>query len=1176
MASKDELLALVNYRALNSRFHIHSLKYVELRNLLVISLVAFSLGLAYVLAVVAWFHNDVTLEPEHESKRELEGYSIEAATSLPVLIESVRSLLFQNLSNETNVTLAPTVENSSVVTDAPTFAPTFSPEPDITARPSIDTEVPVTPSLPSASTFPTVFPTSSPTIDFNETIRQILNYQEGELVLRSIFSGVMTFLLILFPLVTYKVISRNAEGEGSRSIPYVRESNCSWKICRSLRECFSVISKFEESTVISSLLLTAWLLPELNPIVTTADFVLFARRNPLSDISKNSMRLLMSEETYNFDYDEPCIYPYLWPRFRYNAIASSAFVGGLFYTSMYWFKWIRLNMHANRIRNAFTPSYEKSFSQNQPAYTPVNNLADILMDSTLGGSGSAVMGYTQTADVRSLTGQIPRVVAFYVLSRILFQELFEFDMGFIPGISFITVARMCREGGRQGGSENPYWDSCEEPFSCSEDTIQVKIGFIVAFSLWEWGMIVWVGFQAYRTWIELSATMFLFARQQFVSYCGILSIYLLHWVALFVCGTLLISTMPQEFLFTDRLTYVGVQTGGSGLMIVVLSWLLSLSWSFTPSSTLSWKSLQILRREDGRQFAIPRAKAMYFPNESQAIMFAVAQELIDLRLLKRFRENYREGDLSLSPSLISPTSPLSVSAPEMRPKGLSPVGRVSSTGSVLTEYSKRVAQSMQNIPMLKSLIDPLPANNADGIRNERAKKILSGLELSGIRGNPSPIVNVTNGEDVKSREDQPYMSRENLVDREILVKLWSTSFPKFFIFDIAVLLWNISFITYLTGSSTYPQPDDEVQLLVEDSSFTVCEQISDDLTESHCLVLESENYIIVAFRGNGNVIPPSSQQLPRMAPHRVLSYRQQKAMASASSVTSAVGAFHSTSGERKKNENGKYMDQLELGMENNRKSEVDNLKTEVYGPMGDGYLSKCLHYTFAFGKQIDLVPRVREDLWTPYERISEKVIAVVKQLLRGVVNSEESAQSEPRTVLLTGHGSGGAMAAFCAYDLKTLKDFPVEAAVYTFGMPRLCNTTFRRYYSSRVTQHFDICNTSDKLHGVAGSSLYGCMHVGTTVVLDKVGNIVLRPDKLETQIMQMGINHKYNAHQTIAYTLALMQWAYRTQHIILDESDQQVGIREMLWSSCLHEVKMHCDSNTLRYPDVKGYLNISS
>ncbi|MDD9270578.1 lipase family protein [Paenibacillus sp. GCM10023248] len=65
-----------------------------------------------------------------------------------------------------------------------------------------------------------------------------------------------------------------------------------------------------------------------------------------------------------------------------------------------------------------------------------------------------------------------------------------------------------------------------------------------------------------------------------------------------------------------------------------------------------------------------------------------------------------------------------------------------------------------------------------------------------------------------------------------------------------------------------------------------------------------------------------------------------------------------------------------------------------------------------------------------------------------------------KTLYLTGHSLGGALAALCAVDLATVTKFR-EPSIYTYGSPRVGNPAFASLFNRRTGPHYRIYNTND-------------------------------------------------------------------------------------------------------------------
>ncbi|SDO00235.1 Lipase (class 3) [Paenibacillus sp. yr247] len=68
--------------------------------------------------------------------------------------------------------------------------------------------------------------------------------------------------------------------------------------------------------------------------------------------------------------------------------------------------------------------------------------------------------------------------------------------------------------------------------------------------------------------------------------------------------------------------------------------------------------------------------------------------------------------------------------------------------------------------------------------------------------------------------------------------------------------------------------------------------------------------------------------------------------------------------------------------------------------------------------------------------------------------------SPRKTLYITGHSLGGALAAICAADIGTNTKFK-EPSVYTYGSPRVGNPAFASLFNRRTGPHYRIYNIND-------------------------------------------------------------------------------------------------------------------
>jgi len=343
-----------------------------------------------------------------------------------------------------------------------------------------------------------------------------------------------------------------------------------------------------------------------------------------------------------------------------------------------------------------------------------------------------------------------------------------------------------------------------------------------------------------------------------------------------------------------------------------------------------------------------------------------------------------------------------------------------------------------------------------------------------------------------SRHERP----ENLVTSEMINACLDNGNPQIFSFDIAVLLWNFSHTMYLTGNVKYAQSDPDVLLLVEDERFALVEQIKATGTDCSCAIFASSEMIVVAFRGNGSSTPSWMCHGPMKTP---MDY---------------VTGYNS----------------FDEGASND-----PNFTT----PEEESYLEWFMDslHIYCTSK-----PRVNAELYNRYAVISARILEVIARV----------QDQKYRPLFLTGHGIGGSYATFCAFDIGR-DNISGCISVYTFGSPRCVNDCFKQEYEQLVSNHFDIANIGDEVHRLTRneSILRFCCRertarIGMMVSLDSIGNHVIDPDWLEKQLMLRSKRRRLGAHEPVAYTVALMQWAHRMYG----------RCYRPLWTPSLHEVKL--------------------
>jgi len=191
-------------------------------------------------------------------------------------------------------------------------------------------------------------------------------------------------------------------------------------------------------------------------------------------------------------------------------------------------------------------------------------------------------------------------------------------------------------------------------------------------------------------------------------------------------------------------------------------------------------------------------------------------------------------------------------------------------------------------------------------------------------------------------------------------------------------------------------------------------------------------------------------------------------------------------------------------------SSFENALTDInflkvyHPPKRTAPLSSFLGY-----KLIHIPVRVHKgflDAWTK-NGFDQRVLARIHQII-----NEEFSYNDPESntnsgsgsavsVYVTGHSLGGALATLAAHDIKSAHP-SVDMTVYTFGSPRVGNKAFAYEYNTLVNNHFGLINGQDP---VARQPKGRYKRVGDRVLLDNLGDIIVRPTYLEMHLInQMG------------------------------------------------------------------------
>ncbi|KAK9828849.1 hypothetical protein WJX72_002401 [[Myrmecia] bisecta] len=135
-------------------------------------------------------------------------------------------------------------------------------------------------------------------------------------------------------------------------------------------------------------------------------------------------------------------------------------------------------------------------------------------------------------------------------------------------------------------------------------------------------------------------------------------------------------------------------------------------------------------------------------------------------------------------------------------------------------------------------------------------------------------------------------------------------------------------------------------------------------------------------------------------------------------------------------------------------------------------------------------------------------------------------------VLVTGHSLGGAMATLAAYDVQKEFGF-ARLACYTVGAPRTGNHSFAREYNKVVPNTWQVTNDQDAVPRT-GKLITMYKRPGNRVIINLLGDLIVRPSSLETALRNRPGGGKLKDHLLAAYqrsfaAILASQWGDKYQ-----------------------------------------------
>ncbi|PSC73217.1 DEAD-box ATP-dependent RNA helicase 50 isoform A [Micractinium conductrix] len=215
-------------------------------------------------------------------------------------------------------------------------------------------------------------------------------------------------------------------------------------------------------------------------------------------------------------------------------------------------------------------------------------------------------------------------------------------------------------------------------------------------------------------------------------------------------------------------------------------------------------------------------------------------------------------------------------------------------------------------------------------------------------------------------------------------------------------------------------------------------------------------------------------------------------------------------------------------------------------------------------------PLVHRGFLTAYtaNNFNERLLGRLEKILyRCALDHREEAEErggeeKPVQVYVTGHSLGGALAQLCAYDVKKrcpCAEYMVHVKCYAFGAPRVGNHSWAKEYNTAIPDTWCLINKDDVVT-TAGKLFFMYSRTGHKVLLNKLGDIIVRPNYVETAFRWAPGGGSIRDHLLTSYQKALsavVAAQFGTKSVrqgregALSLAQQQGAIRDVLERSVL-------------------------
>ncbi|KAA8490759.1 Lipase [Porphyridium purpureum] len=288
--------------------------------------------------------------------------------------------------------------------------------------------------------------------------------------------------------------------------------------------------------------------------------------------------------------------------------------------------------------------------------------------------------------------------------------------------------------------------------------------------------------------------------------------------------------------------------------------------------------------------------------------------------------------------------------------------------------------------------------------------------------------------------------------------------PSEFVLELQILLMNFAAFAYDFGVAGKTPRDVSV---LSNGTYKLVAHISNAVTDTHCIVCEADDSIVVSFRGT-----LSAQNVKTDIRAGPLHVRHILDLDSKSLQFDNGACASDSSSPRSRQNVSEGLDKKllhRLDLLQFMSEDLDRRVVKVYDHATEKY---C---------------RVHAGFGEAYVSVHQDVIVLVQLLLL----------AKERPVFVAGHSLGGALATLCAYHLSKVSQESVrdKIVLVTCGSPRVGNSAFAHHFHERVKNVWRIHVEGDP---VPRMPKLPYLHVGAELILRIDGEIVADPTLVES------------------------------------------------------------------------------